>query len=103
MNMMQTLLIAVLIPIVTFAVQGLMSYTRQKRKYNQLCRDPLFKVGAVLVRLETEGRDKPIMNECELTQARPGYYQFKSKYGEWISFTGMEVEKLYLIYKDGYV
>ena len=101
MDLMQTLLIAALIPIVTFITQGLMNAYRQRRRYGQLKRDSRFRIGAILTRLESEGRDKPVLMECQLTQARPGYYEFRSLSTppEWISFTGQEVEKLFLIYK----
>ena len=76
MDLMQTLLIAALIPIVTFATQGLMNAYHQRRRYGQLKRDSRFKIGAILTRLECDGRDKPVLMACQLTEARPGYYEF---------------------------
>ena len=54
-----------------------MNAYHQRRRYGQLKRDSRFRIGAVLTRLESEGRDKPVlMQACQLTEARPGYYEF---------------------------
>lgn len=101
-NVLWTLLIAALVPMVTFANGWVMKTWHQRRKYKELRRDPRFRVGAVLSRIESDGRDQPILHNVQITAARPGFYGFRTCHRpyEHISFTGQEVEKLYLIYED---
>ena len=97
------IVLAVLSPFIVFATNGILEHGRRKRAYERLASDPYVKVGQRIGELQCEGRDQPIMRNCEITAFRVGMLEVTQRRspeeGDWVvTFTGREFEKLIPVY-----
>lgn len=101
--MTEALVLAALVPFVTFAAHQGVEELRKYRAYRRLKNDPLFFAGARFRYLESEGRDRPLLARGRIEDFGRGYVRV-SGYGNGnrvnATWTCREFERLTPLWEE---
>lgn len=93
MDLALPLLLAALIPAVTFGAQIALDGARQRVVYKRLMADPLIAPGAEFNRIQVVGDPEPILCAGRIVSIRPGRVEVESlDRKETMIFSGIEFE-----------
>ena len=94
------LIITFLSPFAMFLGSASIEKGYRKRAFKRISSDPDLKVGTRLLRIEHEGRDKPLVGRCTIIEMKVGRMVIRCKDEDALmSFTGREFEKLHPVIK----